>query len=167
MPIALVIALALTLPFCNGVLRENVCWILSCVVELVEKDSDGLHIFRCSHKDPFPQDLDFAVELPRLTTFRHFLQAGFEGSFLFFIKLSQMLDGELVVRFLFSAVAIIMFSSSRVAFVLLSTNTVKKPDKVRNDSLLTSVKSKCLISYMWSKKTLRFGGFFSSSPCLQ
>ncbi len=106
LPIALVIALALTLPFSNGVLRENVCWILSCVVELVEGDPDGLHSFRCSHKDPFPHDLDFVVELPRLTTFRHFLQVGFEASILFFMKLSQMFDGELLVRFLFSAVAI-------------------------------------------------------------
>jgi hypothetical protein len=35
----LVIALALTLPFSNGLLRENVCWILICVVQ---GDPDGL-----------------------------------------------------------------------------------------------------------------------------
>jgi hypothetical protein len=77
LPIASVIALALTLPFSNGLLRENVCWILICVVE---GDPDGLQSFRCSHKGPFPHNLDFAVELPRLTTFRHFLQLGFEAS---------------------------------------------------------------------------------------
>jgi hypothetical protein len=133
LPIALVIALALTLPFCNGVLRENVSWILSCVVELVEEDSDGLQSFRCAHKDPFPHDFDFAVELPRLTTFRHFLQVGFEASILFFIKLSQMLDGELLMRFLFSAVAIYL-SSFRGAFVLL--RQTRQRNQTKSDTIL-------------------------------